>query len=73
MNARYHLNIKECLYSYHLKATVQATIGGIPLAIGMSCGNIVLSIAVLSILISAPPFGAIEMNLSYKKLLSLGK
>ena len=50
------------------EATVQAAIGSVPLSLGLSCGNIVLSVAVLSILITAP-LGAILMDLSYKKLL----
>ncbi len=56
------LNKKEhlyCVIAYLPKATVQAAIGGIPLALGMPCGNIVLSVAVLSILISAP-LGIVE-------------
>lgn len=51
------------------KATVQAAIGGIPLAVGLPCGPIVLSVAVISILVTAP-FGAIILDFSYKKLLS---
>ena len=43
-----------CMFAYMPKATVQAAIGGMPLAIGLSCGNIVLTVAVLSILITAP-------------------
>ena len=43
-------------------------IGGIPLAMGLSCGNIVLTVAVLSIIITAP-IGAILVDVSYKKLL----
>lgn len=65
------LNRKErfyCMIAYLPKATVQAAIGGVPLAMGLSCGNIVLSVAVLSIIITAP-LGAIGMDLSYKKLL----
>ena len=66
------LNRKEklyCLIAYLPKATVQAAIGSVPLSLGLSCGNIVLSVAVLSILVTAP-LGAIGMDLSYKKLLS---
>ena len=59
-----------CVIAYIPKATVQAAIGSIPLALGLPCGNIVLSVAVLSILITAP-LGAIGMDLSYKKLLVL--
>ena len=65
------LNQKErlyCMIAYLPKATVQAAIGGVPLALGLPCGNIVLSVAVLSILITAP-LGAICMDLTYKKLL----
>ena len=65
------LNQKErlyCMIAYLPKATVQAAIGSVPLAMGLSCGNIVLSVAVLSILITAP-LGAVGMDLSYKKLL----
>lgn len=66
------LNVKErlyCVIAYLPKATVQAAIGGVPLSLGLPCGNVVLSVAVLSILITAP-LGAIGMDLSYKKLLS---
>ena len=65
------LNKKERLFTifaYLPKATVQAAIGGIPLEVGLSCGSLVLSIAVLSILITAP-LGAFLMDISYKKLL----
>lgn len=65
------LNRKErlyCVIAYLPKATVQAAIGGVPLALGLPCGNIVLSVAVLSILITAP-LGAIGMDASYKRLL----
>ena len=57
-----------CMMAYTPKATVQAAIGGIPLAMGLSCGKTVLVVAVLAILITAP-FGAICMDRSYKKLL----
>lgn len=66
------LNKKErlyCVLAYLPKATVQAAIGGVPLALGLPCGKIVLSVAVLSILITAP-LGAFAMDLSYKKLLN---
>lgn len=66
------LNQKErlyCMIAYLPKATVQAAIGSVPLAMGLSCGNIVLSVAVLSILITAP-LGAVGMDLSYKRLLN---
>ena len=57
-----------CMVAYVPKATVQAAIGAIPLTMGLSCGQIVLTIAVLSILITAP-FGAICIDNLYKKLL----
>ncbi|MFI3241446.1 MAG: cation:proton antiporter [Alphaproteobacteria bacterium] len=65
------LNKKERLFSaiaYLPKATVQAAIGGLPLAMGLACGDVVLTIAVLSILITAP-LGAKLIDISYKKLL----
>ena len=65
------LSLKErffCMLAYTPKATVQAAIGTIPLSMGLECGNIVLTVAVLSILITAP-FGAICVDNSYKKLL----
>ena len=55
--------------AYLPKATVQAAIGAIPLSLGLACGNSVLAIAVLSILITAP-LGAILMDCTYKKLLT---
>lgn len=66
-----NLNKKErfyCIIAYLPKATVQAAIGSVPLSLGLPCGNLVLSIAVLSILITAP-LGAILMDISYQKLL----
>ena len=66
------LNKKErlfCMVAYTPKATVQAALGTVPLAMGLSCGEIVLTVAVISILITAP-FGAIGVDNSYKKLLS---
>ncbi|RHO49473.1 sodium:proton antiporter [Clostridium sp. AM09-51] len=65
------LNKKErifCMIAYCPKATVQAAIGYIPLTMGLSCGNIVLTVAVLSILITAP-LGAFFIELLYKRLL----
>ena len=65
------LNFKErlfCTLAYLPKATVQAAIGAIPLTMGLGCGQIVLTVAVLAILITAP-FGALGIDLSYKKLL----
>lgn len=67
-----NLNWKErlfCVIAYLPKATVQAAIGSVPLAMGLSCGQIVLSVAVLAILITAP-LGAIGMDLTYKRLLT---
>ena len=58
-----------CIIAYMPKATVQATIGGIPLAMGLPCGKIVLAMAVISILITAP-LGAWAIEKSYKKLLT---
>ena len=66
-----NLTAKEklfCSVAYLPKATVQAAIGSVPMAMGLSCGQIVLSVAVLGILITAP-LGAIGMDCSYKKLL----
>ncbi|MDI6453003.1 cation:proton antiporter [Peloplasma aerotolerans] len=66
-----NLNNKEKLFvgfAYSPKATVQAAIGAIPLALGIPSGHLILSIAVLAILITAP-FGAIMMDSSYLKLL----
>ena len=60
-----------CMAAYTPKATVQAAIGAIPLSMGLSCGQIVLTVAVLSILITAP-FGAICIDNLYKKLLERG-
>lgn len=57
-----------CMIAYTPKATVQAAIGGIPLAMGLSCGNIVLTIAVVAILITAP-LGAFLIDRTYKRLL----
>ena len=66
------LNKKEklfCAIAYTPKATVQAAIGTIPLAMGLSCGEMALTVAVVSILFTAP-FGAICVDNLYKKLLS---
>lgn len=57
-----------CMIGYLPKATVQAAIGGIPLAMGLPCGQIVLTVAVLAILITAP-LGALGIDLSYPRLL----
>lgn len=67
------LTMKErlfCMIAYMPKATVQAAIGGIPLAMGLPCGQIVLTVAVLAILITAP-LGALGVELTYAKLLTL--
>ena len=66
------LNKKErlfCAVAYTPKATVQAALGTVPLVMGLSCGDMVLTVAVISILITAP-FGAICVDNLYKKLLS---
>lgn len=67
-----HLNKKEKLFSamaYVPKATVQAAIGGLPLAMGLSCGSFVLAVSVLAIIITAP-LGAIFIETTYTKLLT---
>lgn len=65
------LNNKEKLFAmiaYTPKATVQAAIGGIPLSLGLSCGDTVLTVAVFAIILTAP-LGTFAIDLSYKKLL----
>lgn len=65
------LNSKErifCMLAYTPKATVQAAIGGLPLAMGLACGNIVLTTSVVAIMITAP-LGAFAIDLTYKKYL----
>ncbi len=57
-----------CMIGYLPKATVQAAIGGIPLAAGLACGNVILAVAVMAILITAP-LGAFLIDLTYKRLL----
>lgn len=57
-----------CCLAYLPKATVQAAIGGVPMALGLACGNTVLTVAVLSIIITAP-LGAFLIDITYKKLL----
>lgn len=67
-----HLNFKErlfCIFAYLPKATVQAAIGSVPLQAGLSSGNVILSVAVLSILITAP-IGALLIDRTQKSLLS---
>ena len=66
------LTLKEklfCVTAYMPKATVQAAIGSVPMSLGLPCGKIVLSVAVLAILITAP-LGAIGIDRSYKRLLA---
>lgn len=66
------LNMRErifCMLAYTPKATVQAAIGGIPLSMGLACGNMVLTVAVLAILITAP-VGAFAIDCTYRKLLT---
>lgn len=65
------LNWKErifCMLAYMPKATVQAAIGGLPMAMGLPCGKIVLTVAVLAIFITAP-LGAFLIDATYQKLL----
>ena len=65
------LTLKEklfCVIAYLPKATVQAAIGSVPLSLGLPCGKIVLSIAVLAILITAP-LGAIGIDMTSQKVL----
>lgn len=66
------LSVKEkifCMLAYTPKATVQAAIGSVPLAMGLDCGNTVLTAAVAAILITAP-LGAIAIDFTYNKLLA---
>lgn len=66
-----NLNAKErlfCALAYMPKATVQAAIGGLPLAMGLACGNIVLTVSVLAILVTAP-LGAFAIEATYRKFL----
>lgn len=66
---------KEKLFTmmaYTPKATVQAAIGGIPLALGFACGDVVLTVAVLAIVLTAP-LGAFAIDSSYKKFLTKTK
>ncbi|MDD6414795.1 cation:proton antiporter [Blautia sp. HCP3S3_D9] len=69
------LSAKErvfCVIAYLPKATVQAAIGSVPFAAGLPCGKIVLSVAVMAIIITAP-LGAFGMDFSYKKFLTREK
>lgn len=59
-----------CMLAYTPKATVQAAIGAIPLSMGLACGDKVLTVAVLSIIFTAP-LGAFMIDKTYKKLLSM--
>lgn len=66
-----NLNMKErlfCMIVYCPKATVQAAIGSVPMAMGLACGQSVLTVAVVSILITAP-LGALAIDKTYQKLL----
>lgn len=66
------LSVKEKLFTmmaYTPKATVQAAIGGIPLALGFACGDTILTVAVLAIVLTAP-LGAFAIDFTYKKVLS---
>ena len=65
------LNMKErlfCMIAYTPKATVQAAIGGLPLAMGLPCGQIVLTVSVIAILLTAP-LGAFGIDMTYKRFL----
>ncbi|MDE6091869.1 MAG: cation:proton antiporter, partial [Ruminococcus sp.] len=65
------LNIKErifCVIAYLPKATVQAAIGSVPLSLGLPCGKIVLSVAVLAIIITAP-LGAVGIDITSRRFL----
>lgn len=67
-----HFSGKEklfCVLGYLPKATVQAAIGGVPLAMGLGCGQIVLTVAIIAILVTAP-LGALAIDRSYPKLLT---
>ena len=58
-----------CILAYIPKATVQAAIGAVPLSLGFDCGSVILTVAVFSIIVTAP-LGAIAIDKSYKKLLA---
>jgi NhaP-type Na+/H+ or K+/H+ antiporter len=69
---RTNLTNKErifCMIAYTPKATVQAAIGSVPLAMGLSCGKTVLTVAVMAILITAP-LGAFGIDMTYKRFLN---
>ncbi len=66
------LNMKEklfCMVAYTPKATVQAAIGGIPLAMGLGCGEVVLTVSVVAIMLTAP-LGAFGIDLLYPRCLT---
>lgn len=66
-----NLNLKEklfCVIAYIPKATVQAAMGGVPLAMGVAAGDTILAISVVAILVTAP-LGAICISASSKTLL----
>ncbi|MFR9566703.1 MAG: cation:proton antiporter [Rikenellaceae bacterium] len=68
-----NFNFKErlfCMIAYIPKATVQAAIGSIPLSMGLACGELVLTVAVTAIFITAP-LGALGIDLTYKSLLDV--
>lgn len=68
---RTELNFRErlfCMLAYTPKATVQAAIGALPLAMGLGCGQIVLTVSVIAILVTAP-LGAFAIDATYKKFL----
>ena len=58
-----------CMFAYTPKATVQAAIGSVPLSMGLACGQIVLTVAVLAILITAP-LGAFAIEITHRRLLT---
>ena len=69
------LSMKEklfCMIAYTPKATVQAAIGGLPLAMGLPCGQLVLTVSVIAILLTAP-LGAFGIDLTHKKFLKCRK
>ncbi|MCR5586558.1 MAG: cation:proton antiporter [Lachnospiraceae bacterium] len=70
-----NLKFKEklfCMIAYTPKATVQAAIGGIPLAMGLPCGEVVLTVSVVAILLTAP-LGAFGIDLTYRRFLTQSK
>ena len=71
-----NLSAKErafCVIAYLPKATVQAAIGSVPFAAGLPCGKIVLSVAVMAIIITAPRGGLLAWILLNKKILTRRK